>query len=143
MYAQQSPPPPGLETTTYSYDNLNRVVQVVFNDGYEKNYVYDNLGNRTQLNINTLSVDEEALKNVIVLYPNPSEDILNIKIPDNIDSKNASIQLYDINGRLVTQNVPSIIDNKISVEINTLSNGVYLIHLISGNQKWSKLFIKK
>ena len=47
------------ETTNYSYGNLNRLVQVVFNDGSTKNYVYDDLGNRTQLNIQTLSIDKK------------------------------------------------------------------------------------
>lgn len=34
---------------TYQYDNLNRLIKVVFNHGETYEYVYDNLGNRTQL----------------------------------------------------------------------------------------------
>ena len=92
------------ETTTYSYDNLNRLVQVVFNDGSTHNYVYDDIGNRTQLNIETLSIDAEILKTPIIVYPNPTDSFLNIKFPTEFNSKDIAIELYDINGRLVTNN---------------------------------------
>lgn len=133
------------ETTTYSYDNLNRLVQVVFNDNSKHDYVYDDLGNRTQLNItdSTLGIDSEVLQNTITVYPNPTESFLNVKLPDSFTSKNTSIQLYDVNGRLIVNNKPTIIDNQITINVNNLSKGVYLIHLITDNQKWSKLFIKK
>lgn len=42
--------------TSYQYDNLNRLIQVIYNDGTEVNYTYDDLGNRTQLTV----VDEEV-----------------------------------------------------------------------------------
>ena len=133
------------ETTTYSYDNLNRLVQVVFNDDSTHDYVYDDIGNRTQLNITdvTLGIDSETLQNPIIVYPNPTDSFLNIKLPDSFISQNLTIQLYDVNGRLVANSKPTITDNQITINVNTLSNGVYLLHLNNNNQKWSKLFIKK
>ena len=131
------------KTTDYSYDNLNRLVQVVFNDNSTHNYVYDDIGNRTQLNIETLSIDTETLTNTITVYPNPTDNFLNIKLPDSFTSKSTYIQIYDVNGRLIVDNKPTIIDNQITINVNSLSNGVYLIHLITDSQKWSKLFIKK
>lgn len=38
-------------TTNYEYDNLNRLIRVVFNGDKEINYVYDDLGNRIGNNI--------------------------------------------------------------------------------------------
>ena len=131
------------ETTNYSYDNLNRLVQVVFNDGSTKNYVYDDLGNRTQLNIQTLSIDSETLSNPIIMYPNPTDDALNVKLPQTILGKNLIIKLYDINGQLITDKKPKIENNLLIINVNSLSNGVYLLHLKNDKQKWSKLFIKK
>jgi len=131
------------ETTNYSYDNLNRLVQVVFNNGSTHDYVYDDIGNRTQLNIQTLSIDEEVLKNTITVYPNPTSNFLNIKLPQTILGKNLVIELYDINGQLITDKKPKIKNNLLIINVNSLSNGVYLLHLKNGNQKWSKLFIKK
>ncbi len=131
------------ETTTYSYDNLNRLVQVVFNDDSTHNYVYDDLGNRTQLNIQTLSIDEETLRNTITVYPNPTDSLLNIQLPDSFNHENTIIQLYDINGRLIVDNKPTITNSQITINVDALSNGVYLLYLKTDNQKWSKLFIKK
>lgn len=36
--------------TSYQYDNLNRLIQVIYNDGTVVNYTYDDLGNRLTLN---------------------------------------------------------------------------------------------
>lgn len=133
------------ETTTYSYDNLNRLVQVVFNDNSTKNYIYDDIGNRTQLNItdSTLGVDSKVLQNPIIVYPNPTDNVLNIKFPVVFDNKKIIIELYDVNGRLITDNKSKIENNHITINVNALPNGVYLLHLKSDNSKWSKLFIKK
>ncbi len=129
--------------TNYNYDNLNRLVQVVFNDGSTNDYVYDDLGNRTQLNITTLSINEETLQNPIIVYPNPTDSFLNIKLSVSYKSENTIIKLYDINGRLITHSKPTIQNDQIAIDVNALSNGVYLLHLKADNQKWSKLFIKK
>jgi len=132
-----------IETTTYSYDNLNRLAQVVFNDGSTHDYVYDDIGNRTQLNIETLSIDAETLKTPIIVYPNPTESYLNIKFPTEFNSKDIVIELYDVNGKLVTDNKSKVQDNHINIDVKSLSNGVYLLHLKSDDKKWSQLFIKK
>lgn len=131
------------ETTTYSYDNLNRLVQVVFNDGSTHNYVYDNLGNRTQLNIETLSIDEETLKDVITVYPNPTENCLNIKLPSDFSTQDVKITIYDVNGRTMESYSTSIENSEVVIDVGKLSNGVYLLHLKSEEKSWSKLFIKK
>ncbi|WP_299223127.1 T9SS type A sorting domain-containing protein [uncultured Psychroserpens sp.] len=131
------------ETTTYSYDNLNRLVQVVFNDGSTHDYVYDNLGNRTQLNIETLSLDEEVLKNRIIVYPNPTNKILNIQMPTELVSNQLEIQLFDVDGKMILDHNAQIVENSISIDVSRFLSGIYLIHIKSDNKQWSKLFIKK
>ena len=133
------------KTTDYSYDNLNRLVQVVFNDGSEKHYLYDDLGNRIQLEINnsTLGIIPEVLRNPIIVYPNPTDNALNISLPKDLELKNVIIELYDVKGRLIPSDKYELRENQISINVNELSNGVYLLHLKSNGKKWSKLFIKK
>lgn len=36
------------DTATYAYDNLNRLVSIVFTNGTTYLFVYDAVGNRTQ-----------------------------------------------------------------------------------------------
>jgi YD repeat-containing protein len=144
IYTQSPPPEPGFITTTYSYDNLNRLVQVVFNDGSTHDYVYDDLGNRIQLSIETLSIDSEILQNTITVYPNPTEEFLNIKIPESVvigDTKD--ITIYDLNGRVINHIQPEILDNKITLKVDELFVGTYLIHLKTDTGTWSQIFIKK
>jgi YD repeat-containing protein len=129
--------------TTYEYDNLNRLVKVVFTGEREKNYIYDDLGNRIALNITTLSINAETLKNSITVYPNPTGHFLNIQLPQTILGKNVSITLYDINGKQIKNSKINVKDNSALIDVENLSKGVYLLHLINEDKKWSQLFIKK
>ncbi|CAL2093139.1 conserved protein of unknown function precursor containing a T9SS type A C-terminal secretion signal [Tenacibaculum sp. 190524A02b] len=128
---------------TCSYDNLNRLVKVVFNGKTEKKYVYDDLGNRIALNIKTLHIDTETLKNTITVYPNPTDSFLNVKLPESIIDNKTIIKLYDVNGRLIHNHQTTIKDNSANINVEELSSGVYLLHLVNGSTKYSKLFIKK
>jgi YD repeat-containing protein len=130
-------------TNDYEYDNLNRLVKVVFNGDKEINYVYDDLGNRIGLNIETLSITKETLINTITVYPNPTTRFLNIKLPENVFEKNTIFKLYDINGKLVTSHQTEIKENSAQINVENLSKGVYLLHLTSNNKNWSQIFIKK
>jgi len=129
--------------TQYEYDNLNRLVKVIFNDGIEKNYVYDDLGNRTQLNTTTLSVDTETLKTTITLYPNPTNRNFRIRTPQNFNNKNVKLRIYDMNGKEIFIRNYELKDSEIEIDVGTISNGIYLLNLIHGREKWSQLFIKK
>lgn len=129
--------------TTYEYDNLNRLVKVVFTGETEKNYVYDDLGNRIALNITTLSIDTETLKNSITVYPNPTDSFLNIKLPQTILDKDISIKLYDINGKQIKNQKITLKNNSVNINVEQIPKGVYLIHLINNDKNWSQLFIKK
>jgi YD repeat-containing protein len=130
-------------TNDYEYDNLNRLIKVVFNDIKETNYVYDDLGNRIGLNIETLSISSETLKNTITVYPNPTDNFLNIKLPETINNKNVVFKLYDINGKVITNHQTEIKENSAQINVEKLAKGVYLLHLIGDNKNWSQIFIKK
>ncbi len=82
--------------------------------------------------------NEEKLKNVII-YPNPTNDMLSIKAKAFIDN----ISLYDINGRLLkTKKLNDV--NKLDYELNVkdLSNGIYLLKVQSDKIKQILKFIK-
>lgn len=90
------------------------------------------------LNIDTaLSIDEPISKS-IKIYPNPTKNILNIKL---INTNKANANLYDLNGRLILkhrlQSKESIID------IENLNNGIYLIKIETENKSVTQRIVKR
>jgi hypothetical protein len=119
------------------------LVKVVFTGEREKNYIYDDLGNRIALNITTLSINAEILKNTITVYPNPTDRFLNIQLPQTILGGNVSITLYDINGKQIKYSKIEVKDNSAFIDVENLPKGVSLLHFTNEEKKWSQLFIKK
>lgn len=76
--------------------------------------------------------------NEVSIYPNPTNDILKVKLLKNEKSK---IEIYDLSGRLVKQmNANS--DN-IELNVSALDKGTYLINIVTPSNTISKKFIKK
>lgn len=76
--------------------------------------------------------------NEVSIYPNPTSDILKVKLLKNEKSK---IEIYDLSGRLVKQmNANS--DN-IELNVSALDKGTYLINIVTSSNTISKKFIKK
>lgn len=92
----------------------------------------------TTVNLTSLSLGEE---NIIAfnIFPNPSQDFLTIQLPNEI--MDGSIEVFDLSGRLVKSKKINKVDNKLN--INYLSQGVYLIRLISEGKTGVQKFIKK
>ena len=99
------------ETTTYQYDNLNQLIQVNFDDSRIYNYVYDELGNRVQIDVsqNTIGFDEQLLQNTITVYPNPTTNEITIEIPDHFDGDFILAQVIDMNGKTVIDSETQLI----------------------------------
>jgi len=83
----------------------------------------------------TLGVDEFAVDEFSV-YPNPVQDILNIKSSTVIET----VVVYDILGKVVLQAQP----NKISpsLDVSTLSSGAYLVKISNGTSAKTLKIIK-
>lgn len=75
---------------------------------------------------------QDDLNRQIEIYPNPADGYLNIVLPEGYDHM-VSLELRDITGRLVHQRT-DISSNAYSLDVHTLNNGVYLLHMkLSGN----------
>ncbi|MFD2823091.1 aryl-sulfate sulfotransferase [Lacinutrix iliipiscaria] len=81
----------------------------------------------------TILSTPEFVFDELIIHPNPSSHILNIKTNNTIDK----IELYDLVGHLVL----SVKANK-QIDISHLSNGLYLTRIISGNHSITKKIIK-
>jgi hypothetical protein len=73
----------------------------------------------------TLSNDEFELNNLkLVSYPNPSEGLLEIKLPENLNE--ITIGIYTIEGKIVLEKSYQVINSKVIINIANKPNGMYL-----------------
>ena len=75
--------------------------------------------------VQALGVTENNVDKSIKIYPNPTHSVININGDFNIQS----IQLYDIQGRLLLTNLG--ISNEAVLDISEKSNGIYFVKITS------------
>ncbi|MFZ4740357.1 MAG: T9SS type A sorting domain-containing protein [Bacteroidales bacterium] len=88
---------------------------------------------------NNSGLNEINKVNEIELYPNPSKDIIQLK---NIDDKNATIQILNIEGKVIKQ----ILFSELSIgkiNINNLPKGVYFVKVNDRNRILVNKFVKE
>lgn len=79
------------------------------------------------VSVGTVGVSEGELAGV-KLYPNPTNGILNLEIPNHVEGT-VQVELFDIAGNLVlTKNV---VEGNNQLQLETLSAGMYMVRLLS------------
>lgn len=77
------------------------------------------------------------------LYPNPSSDVVNIHF-DLSTSANVKFELYDINGRLVYNDLLNNSTNvAYTLPMNRFSSGIYLLRINDGSHSVVKKIVRK
>ena len=76
------------------------------------------------------------------LFPNPSSDVINLTF-DNIVSEQITIEIYDVLGKLNKIDNISVANTKVSIDISSLSGGIYIIKAYFGNSISVQRFIKE
>jgi len=87
----------------------------------------------------TLNVSKiKFTKNLFFGFPNPTESKINIT--NNLEhGENATLEVFDVNGKKVMKKNVTGDDNKITLNVNELSNGMYIYKLKGETNR----FIKK
>ncbi len=86
---------------------------------------------------NTLGVSEE-LKDLISIYPNPTNGILNIKTASIIDE----IWIYDVLGKIMYHNQVSTNNKLLQIDISKFKKGVYIIKMQEDNLVFETKVVK-
>lgn len=89
----------------------------------------------------TASIDDVNLFD-FNLFPNPSSDVINLAF-DNIVSEQITIEIYDVLGKLNKIDNISVANTKVSIDISSLSRGIYIIKAYFGNSISVQRFIKE
>jgi hypothetical protein len=83
----------------------------------------------------TLLANEPTITNFEV-SPNPASDQIQIKIFSTKEQQ-IPVEIFDVNGKKVLQEKVSLLqgENAKSLNINTLSSGVYFMRVFGGSKK--------
>lgn len=78
------------------------------------------------------------------VYPNPANDYVNIRFKhSDVTYNEASVEIYDLNGRLMLQEYCTLNDNsQQTLRIDDFSKGIYIIRLQADGYHVLKKFIK-
>lgn len=127
-------------TTNYEYDNLYRLKKVIFPTGSNIQYNYDANGNRSQevRVFQNLSVENIDIPNILMVYPNPFFNILNIETKE---SNLESLKLIDFQGRIITNEETSGRTHQLNLE--TLPQAIYILEITTDKGKQSVKVVKK
>jgi len=81
-----------------------------------------------------LAIEELFVDGKISIYPNPTDNMLNISFTAK-ENTNIEIGLTDISGRIIMQDAYFVNQgaNKFSLNLNNLSQGVYLLNISENN----------
>jgi YD repeat-containing protein len=77
--------------------------------------------------------------NGVMLYPNATEGELFIAIPNLNEFKNLQLEIYDMSGRMVERMKPEQNDFEISILIDHLPTGIYIIKIPALNNQSYKV----
>ncbi|WP_299333982.1 T9SS type A sorting domain-containing protein [uncultured Psychroserpens sp.] len=87
-----------------------------------------------------LGVDDYFVNNPISVYPNPTKDILNIKLSNTSDLPDA-YTVYNVLGQVITSKIIQQ-DDDLSIDAQNLSEGIYYVKISKGNNSSTVSFIK-
>ena len=92
----------------------------------------------------TTEVKEYANEIEIEVFPQPVNDLLNIKFHNNL-RESVKLQIFDITGKLILQQTINLseVQNNFTVDINNLNHGIYILNLNIGTHSVSQKIIKK
>lgn len=89
----------------------------------------------------TLAVKQETLNASIKIHPNPSSDFVSISFPSYTTS--AKIEIADALGKIVLSKEIVINSNEYLLDTEAISEGIYYLSIINGNNKNTYTIIKK
>jgi len=88
--------------------------------------------------------EDSVVVNKLSIYPNPTNERINISL-EGISAKNniesLSVKIYTSNGSFIKENMFSGIANEISISVQDMNPGLYLVNVLLNNKKYTGKFI--
>ncbi len=107
--------------------------------------VYDEAGNSSVCSFDILVNAYVGIKNItgsgIHIFPNPVNDFVTVDINNPANSKNVKIQVCNILGEILIENMVS--QNKEKIDLSELKPGMYIVNVLTDNRIFTSKIIKK
>jgi hypothetical protein len=87
-----------------------------------------------------LAVNDFSREDLVRVYPNPANSQVNIRV--NKFAGKLEVQIIDINGRIVLDQVDENFNVEKSININDLQSGIYIVKVTGDNLNYSQKLIK-
>ena len=131
---------------------LTSLVLVAQTSAQSVQYSYDSAGNRVKLEIvmDSRSIGEEDIPEIFTetlsgkefhIYPNPTKGMLKVEVLGYETSDEGDIQLYGMNGQLVTS--ISITSATTDMDISMRPNGIYIMRISLNSKETTWKIIKE
>ncbi len=89
---------------------------------------------------NIVSVDAYGEDNKPYVYPNPANDLINVKWHESFTPSHARI--FDVSGTLIETHELPLNLQRLEIDVRHLSDGAYFIHLYNNHKAYVQKFIK-
>jgi hypothetical protein len=143
---------PDLLDFPFRFDDLPNIASICMDDG-EQNYLPATLYNSNlgvqifggpncdiPLEINTNSTSDFDLKKMVILYPNPATNTVNINCASGVSLQ--SISIYNPLGQIVKTLTDNEINTSSTIDVTALKTGTYLMEINATEGKVIKKFVK-
>jgi alpha-tubulin suppressor-like RCC1 family protein len=90
----------------------------------------------------TIDVNDSGIEDLMSLYPNPSESIIYLEFPAEINA-NAAYSIYSGSGQLVKSAKLENSGKTIEINLNSLPSGIYLVQMLVDGSSFTRSFIKQ
>ncbi|MBL7765020.1 MAG: T9SS type A sorting domain-containing protein [Chitinophagaceae bacterium] len=90
--------------------------------------------------LSTTSVEKENAP--FVIYPNPAQESITLKLNASAAQQTMPVELYDLNGKLMKHQLLRSGQQQLSINISSLSPGTYIVK-VSGPQVWATTILKQ
>ena len=164
---------PRIEKVTGSEPTIYGLMDITINENSKLIFAYDNAGNQKQrfycpdsancsvptppagkstkeenniVQEDEIGTDEPInIINQLKISPNPTKDIVNIKLQSELLDKTASIKIYNINSSLIETLQINTSNQDFKVDLTGRPSGVYFlhIHLNDGSKGVTKRIVKE
>ncbi|OJJ21428.1 hypothetical protein BKI52_12825 [marine bacterium AO1-C] len=90
------------------------------------------------------SLPQNLTKGKLELFPNPSSDIVNLKFSGNVAASEVSVQIYNLQGQLVTTFAGTVKNGALQIPVRQLAKGVYsAIISVGDNERVVRRIMRK